>query len=128
MKPLILTVLIGLLFSACRKEEMPQPERPAHQLIYRIQAGAASVVTLKLHRAGITVQDTVHGQVMYYDEARPGDSISLQIQSLAGPKVGVTVEYNGSHLLYERAGRKGYLHIERRLPGRMQRNHSNHHN
>ena len=114
MKPLILTLFIAFTIASCSKEDTCRPE--PQQLTYRITAGVLSVVTLKLHRADITVQDTVYGQVMYYDEARPGDILSIQVQSLAGPHVGVSIEYGGSHLLYQPSDRNGYLKVEGRLP------------
>jgi len=114
MKPIILTLLIAFALASCSKEDTYQPE--PQQLTYRITAGVSSVVKLKLHRADITVRDTVYGQVMYYDEARPGDILSIQVQSLAGPRVGVSIEYGGSHLLYQPSDSTGYLKIEGRLP------------
>lgn len=110
----MLTLLIVFALASCGKEDAYQPE--PQQLTYRVTAGVSSVVTLKLHRAGITVRDTVYGQVMYYDEARPGDILSIEVQSLAGPRVGVSIEYGGYHLLYQPSDSTGYLKVEGRLP------------
>lgn len=106
--------MIAFSLVSCSKEDTYHPE--PQQLTYRITAGVLSVVTLKLHRADMTVRDTVYGQVLYYDEARPGDILSIQVQSLAGPRVGVSIEYGGSHLLYQASDRNGYVKVEGRLP------------
>jgi len=108
-------MLISILFAlaACSKEELqPEPQK----LTYRITAGVASEVVIYLHRTDMVVRDTIYGQVLYYDEAQPGDILRFQLQSLASPHVSVNIEYGGTHLLHQQGGPDGFIQIDGRLP------------
>ncbi|HWK58141.1 MAG TPA: hypothetical protein VNQ80_12415 [Parapedobacter sp.] len=113
MKPLILIFIAASLIS-CSKKSAPQPE--PQQLTYHITAGHASEVVIYLHRTNMVVRDTIYGQVLYYDKARPGDILRFQLKSLAGTNVSVNIEYSGSYLLHQSADEYGFIKIEGRLP------------
>lgn len=112
MKPLILILTLFALASCSKEDLQPEPQK----LTYRITAGTASEVVIYLHRTNMVVRDTIYGQVLYYDEARPGDILRIQLQSLASPHVSVSIEYDGTHLLHQLANEDGFIKIEGRLP------------